>query len=914
MQWQDLLPAISYLSPEDLALVRQAFDFCIEAHEGQLRKSGMPYATHPIEVARILAAMGADADALIAALLHDVVEDTSTTLATLTKKFGPSVGGLIDALTKLDDAEIRAHPTLDEETESLRKMVTTMEKDVRLMVIKLADRLHNMRTIDFLPTDRKNAFAQETYDVYVKLADRLSMQKLKDELEALCLAVLEPELFPKLLELRNANRPRGTTIAQAMEKKMRESGQTIPASMHMEWEPKSWNHLRDRVTYSDKAAIKRASLTVGFRCDAIAECYAILGALHQIWPYKVLTFKDFINTPAINGYRGLHTTILLEDGMSIRCKIRTTDMETYARKGIASLCFDQKAQGFLEYLPWLKNILSLSADTTQKSTEFLESLQSDILGKSITVYGPDGTAIQLPHGATALDGALYLFKEQALYQTLIVVNGEAVPPFTELTHSVSLAIITEGKRTVEREWLGWVRTGLATAQIRGAFSEESERKMIVQGRTILQQALTKESRGFLAEFRESVIIESVRSLGYHSLNRALIAITDGHLSPTDVIARIFRQKGTDASSKQLCIVRLTLPTLGPSDIIRHFTFLEKKYGLLLGDLRVVSPIGREEAQIVLRLPLDQDEQRAIVTELAATGAIDISVTPRNFTQTRAIIVLLTILILWGLDPVFARFLLRMDTLTPIDFTLLRFWSLGLVFSAITLIRRRHSIIQPIKLLHPLLWLSSVLMMALALTTYLALSMGTATQYEVPMTASGLLIATMALSLRWKKGLLLWALFGSALLLLFSSPTCNTIHAITIMLAFTCFVAFLIVSNRYMQQQMISRRTLEYYTAMLLIGSACSAPLLFFSSPRIFDPLTITEVALFSFIFIGIPYYLYYTVLPRWKTRSLIPFSFVMLSATFLGEIALTRSVDLYTLGAGLLMILMTLLLQERRMK
>ncbi|MDD5751456.1 MAG: HD domain-containing protein, partial [Candidatus Peribacteraceae bacterium] len=330
MQWNAFLPHIRHLQQDDQALIHKAFDLCIRAHTGQLRKSGDPYSSHPIAVAAILADMHADKDTVIAALLHDVLEDTSITGADLMPQFGQATVNLIEGVTKLDNEEIRAHPTLDEEIESLRKMITAMQKDVRLMVIKLADRLHNMRTVGFLSQKRQEEFSRETLDIYVKIADRLSMQDFRDELEGLCLQTLEPATFAQLLEQRRQNEKLGQTVIASMRTTLAGMPHPLPATSEILFENKTWNHLKSRLLTTASTVGKRSKLTTVLLCDSVPECYVILGILHQHWPHEILSFKDFISAPATNGYRGLHTTVILPRGVRIRCKIRTREMHTYA--------------------------------------------------------------------------------------------------------------------------------------------------------------------------------------------------------------------------------------------------------------------------------------------------------------------------------------------------------------------------------------------------------------------------------------------------------------------------------------------------------------------------------------------------------------------------------------------------------
>ncbi|MFH0851901.1 MAG: HD domain-containing protein, partial [Candidatus Peregrinibacteria bacterium] len=330
MEWQEFQSFLRHLSSADSERVRRAFDLCVSAHEGQVRKSGEPYATHPIAVALLIAEMGAGVDPLVAALLHDALEDTDLTLEHIEQRFGHTAAALIESMTKLDDEAVRQHPTLDEEIESLRKMVLLMQEDVRIMVIKLADRLHNMRTVEFLSKERQISFAQETMDIYVKIAERMSMHDISDELEALCIAILEPETFVSLTQLRDLNERQAATVIDTMREILYGEPEPLPSDVLVRVERKSWDHLRARLGTKTETKTGRSDVTFSFICNSIPQCYATVGVLHQKWQHEILSFKDFINAPAINGYRGLHTTIILENGTRVRCKIRTREMQAYA--------------------------------------------------------------------------------------------------------------------------------------------------------------------------------------------------------------------------------------------------------------------------------------------------------------------------------------------------------------------------------------------------------------------------------------------------------------------------------------------------------------------------------------------------------------------------------------------------------
>jgi uncharacterized membrane protein len=436
--------------------------------------------------------------------------------------------------------------------------------------------------------------------------------------------------------------------------------------------------------------------------------------------------------------------------------------------------------------------------------------------------------------------------------------------------------------------------------IRESLASGSRQKRAAIGRQLLQEAMIHQGFGYLKEFKEEQFLMGLRTLGYTKFDDALVAIAEGRLKPSSAIsAMLFTKKGESAvtPAKQPCTVNFILPALSLHTIADRFSFVTQKYGITLSDIQLY-PTATGQLKVTVRIPLSAEEQQTIVNELSAAdaGAMDVSISPHT-SLVQLFSGLLLVLFLWGLDPVFARFLILQNQLTPIDFTLLRFWSLTLTLVLITTFSRRRKLLQPIRFGNPLLWICAILLTLIALTTYAALEQGTATHYETLMTTSVLLAATVLGSISWKKGLFMWLLFGGTFLFLRHSPTWNTQSGLFTLLSLLCFSAFLIVSTHYLRQEHIARRRLEYYTAMLIIGSIITLPLLTYASPLIHDPITVLRVSLFSIFFIGLPYYLYYEWAPRQEATSIIPYAYLMLTATFVGELLLTRQFDVYTLLA-----------------
>jgi len=675
MQWKEFSSYLRHLSPADQTRVERAFELGSHLHAGQLRKSGEPYFTHPIAITIRLAFQGADADTLIAALLHDTVEDTDATLEEIGKNFNGDVMTLIDGVTKLTAAEFELLPNLDTQIETLRKIFRLMQLDLRIMIIKLFDRLHNMETIRFLSPEKQTTLARETFDVYVKIADRLCMQDLRYELEGMCLSVLEPELYAKLIELLEQNKELSRRISETMAGYI-DQQPDLQDKVKVHFEFKSWQKLRAQLNAGGSAATGVANATMIFVCSDRDMCYRVLGAIHEPWRRETTSFQDFINSPMINGYRGLHTTIILEDGTRIRCKIRTREMQEYAKNGVTTICFQPDRRQELEKLvPWTKRINSVADDTKDRSQDFWQSLQSDILGESIVVHGPDDQTIQLPIGATALDGAFYLFESTALSVESIKVDGKEIPFYTPLTHAVTLNASFSDKPTVHREWFRWIQTGYAMALTRSALASESEQKRASIGKELLQELMLEKKKGFLEEFDSKGLDERVQKKGFLSLDDSFIALAEGRIDTGELYDTLFGSFSNSKVEEALPYLISCTMDLSDEETMESVNGIFRTYWSSIQVLRHLAGSGPNERLMQLKLKVPPRRMEKIRADLELAGAKNIEVIIRS---KREITLLATVIILWSLNPVLAKWLI-INGMTTMSLLTIRF----LVFSVFT---------------------------------------------------------------------------------------------------------------------------------------------------------------------------------------------------------------------------------------
>jgi GTP pyrophosphokinase len=668
MEWSAFELHLRHLPEREHKRVRKAFDLARKLHEGQLRKSGEPYFMHPVAVAQKIARVGADADTIIATLLHDTVEDTPITLDEIDKEFGATVTHLINGVTKLSAADIGAAPNLNEQTETLRKIFRLMQEDPRIMVIKLYDRMHNMETAQFLSPEKQHALAEETLDAYAKIADRLCMQDVRYAIEELCYQILNPELLEKMKLVRDQNDHLGHTLF----KKMRDTlahQESWFKDITMELEKKTWSKLRAQLDVEGQAVSGLSRVTLAFICPDREACYRVMGALHKPWRREDLSFQDFINSPELNGYRGLHTTIILEDGTRVRCKIRTEEMHRYAHEGITLYCFDtNKAATLEQLLPWTQRIQSLTEDTTLRSDTFWQSLQNDILGESITVHGPDDRAMQLPKGATALDGTFYLFKEKAFRIKAIRVNGKEVEPHTVLMRSNALSVELAKEPQVKREWLKWTTTAYAAALVRSKLTEASIPHRITDGRDILSRFMAEHRRGYLEEYSESYLKHKAADLGFGSTDELYLAIADGHVEPSIVFEHIANNKRKIERPRRY-VFQYNIPG-GRNDVMMQARMIRDSFRDRIVELRTRRLSAGE--QFTFTANLTNMERAAMEDRLRAVGAQDVEVLERS---RKTLPLLVTVLLLWALNPVLAKWFL-ISGMTPMTLIILRLLTFG----------------------------------------------------------------------------------------------------------------------------------------------------------------------------------------------------------------------------------------------
>ena len=523
----------------DVELLRRSYTVAEEAHRGQLRKSGDPYIVHPVTVTRILADLGMDVATLAAGLLHDTLEDTDLDYNDVKRQFGVEIAELIDGVTKLDRI---SYPNREEaQAATIRKMVVAMARDVRVLVIKLCDRLHNMRTVSALRPGKQRAVATETLDVYAPLAHRLGIQEIKHELEDRCLAILYPgpyaEIDAKLLELAPERQVAIDKMIEQVSGILADAG----ISAEVSGRPKHHYSIYRKMVESGKQFEEIYDL-IGIRVvvPRIRDCYAALGDIHSHWSPLSGRFKDFIAMPKTNLYQSLHTTVVGIDGKAIEIQIRTAEMHQLAERGIAAHWRYKEGPGAVD-LEWVGDLGGLREEF-EDPREFLDHLKLDLYRDEVFVITPRGDVKQFPGGATPVDFAYSIHTEVGDRCAGARVNGRLLPLSTSLSSGDVVEIITSRSQGVgpSRDWLKTVKTSRARTKIKQWFSKERRAQSIAEGREVLWAELRKARLGLTAAARDRLLASIAEDLGRDEVDHLFLAVGEGDIAPSTVIQRLER--------------------------------------------------------------------------------------------------------------------------------------------------------------------------------------------------------------------------------------------------------------------------------------------------------------------------------------------------------------------------------------
>ncbi|PWC04049.1 RelA/SpoT family protein [Agromyces badenianii] len=530
----------------DLSLVERAYNVAERAHEGQKRKSGEPYITHPIAVAQILADLGIGAKTVAAALLHDTVEDTAYTLDQVRADFGDEIAMLVDGVTKLDKVKYGDST----QAETVRKMIVAMSKDIRVLIIKLADRLHNARTWGFVPAASAARKATETLEIYAPLAHRLGIQAIKWELEDLSFAVLYPKLYAEIESLVKQRTPQREEFVQNVIDLISDDLKAAKIRGKVVGRPKQYYSIYQKMIVRGRDFDEIYDL-VGIRVlvNSVRDCYAVLGAIHARWTPLPGRFKDYIATPKFNLYQSLHTTVIGPKGRAVEIQIRTHDMHQRAEFGVAahwkykermagSRAGEKPGQNETD-MAWLAHISDWQAETADPG-EFLDSLRFEIGAKEVYVFTPKGRVIGLPAGATPVDFAYAVHTEVGHRTMGAKVNGRLVPLESELSSGDVVEVFTSKNPDSgpSKDWLGFVKSPRARNKIRQWFTKERRDEAIEQGRDAIARAMRKQNLPLQKLMNQESFAEVAAQLRYDDVSSLYAAVGEGHVSTQSVLEKV----------------------------------------------------------------------------------------------------------------------------------------------------------------------------------------------------------------------------------------------------------------------------------------------------------------------------------------------------------------------------------------
>jgi len=542
----------AYDSSADAELIRRAYDFSAGVHKGQKRASGEPYLTHPVEVAGIITDLKLDVASVVTGLLHDTVEDTLTTLPELEEKFGAEIAGLVDGVTKISQISFSSRE--EKQAENFRKMILAMARDIRVILIKLADRTHNLRTLNHLTPERQLDIAQETLDIYAPLAHRLGIYWMKSELEDNSLRYLRPEVYYQLK--RNVAKKKAERehyiqeVITVLSKRLEESG----IEAEVTGRPKHFYSIYEKMQAQNLLYDQIYDL-VAFRIivDTVQECYAALGVVHAEWKPIPSRFKDYIALPKFNMYQSLHTTVIGPYGERMEVQIRTHAMHRVAEMGIAAHWRYKGAKHVAEEdahrFTWLRELLEWQ-QSAQDPQEFMRSVKEDLFSDEVFVFTPKGDLLSFPEGSTVIDFAYRIHSEVGQHCAGARVNGRLVPLRYVLRSGDTVEIITTASQTPSKDWLNFVKTSRAKAKIRNWIKHQQRTRSVAVGREILERDLSRYRLDLGKLRKDGRLAQLISDMSQRDEETLLASLGYGKITSHQVLARLMPAEALQARAVQ----------------------------------------------------------------------------------------------------------------------------------------------------------------------------------------------------------------------------------------------------------------------------------------------------------------------------------------------------------------------------
>ncbi len=590
----DIIDEVLSHHPEaDISLIQRAYVFSAQSHEGQVRLSGEPYLSHPLEVAYLLAQMGLGPVSVACGLLHDTVEDTHASLDDLDELFGEEVADIINGVTRI--SQISFDKKIDQQAEYIRKMILAMAHDIRVILVKLADRVHNMRTLGFMKPESQKRIAQETLDIFAPLAGRLGMGHIKVELEDLAFYYLEPEIYQRIQD--GLARKRGER--QQYIKEISEIIHAKLAEHHLDGEVKGRpKHLYGiyRKMQAQQISLEQVYDLIAFRIilNTIPECYETLGIIHALWRPVPNRFKDYIAMPKANDYQSLHTTVIGPYGERMEIQIRTKEMDEVAEKGIAAhWAYKERRQVQKDdnlRFSWLRQIIEWQKDLTNPQ-DFLDTVRVELYPEAVFVFTPKGEVKELPRGSTPVDFAYAIHSEVGHRCTGARVNGRMVSLKYELQHGDNVEIITSPTHTPSRDWLQFVRTARARSRIKQYLKTIERERSIALGKEILERDFRKAGLNLGKLLKSEEELQRVaREMSFVRIDDLLASVGFGKISANQIIGKLLPKEEPPATTEEVPSKAITKATAADRGGIR----VKGLDDILINLARCCNPIPGDE--------------------------------------------------------------------------------------------------------------------------------------------------------------------------------------------------------------------------------------------------------------------------------------------------------------------------------
>ena len=524
---------------DDLEIIRKAWAFCLQQHEGQKRASGEPYVIHPLEVGQVLAELKMDSTAIAAGLLHDAVEDTDVTKEEIAKRFGEQVAHIVEGVTKLD--KIKFANREDHQAENIRKMLLAMVSDIRVVIIKLADRLHNMRTLEHLKPEKQQKIARETLDIYAPLAHRLGMGKLRGELEDLAFRYTDPFAYEQVANEVEALRGAGEDFLQKIVTQLEEKLRDHHLRGRVEWRIKRLYSIQQKLT-AQQIPVDQVYDLLAIRviCETVQDCYAVLGLLHSVWRPVPGRIKDFIAMPRPNLYQSLHTTLIAPGGHQFEVQIRTEDMHRVAEEGIAAhwkyKAGDSVSAKDEQRLAWVRQLMEWQREMTDPN-EFMSTLKIDLYPEEVYTFTPKGKVVVLPKDASPVDFAYAIHTEVGNTTVGAKVNGRIVPLRTRLRNGDIVEISTQTGHAPSRDWLSFTKSSRARNKIKHWLNEHQRERAIEIGKKLLDREARKYKLS-MHKFQERDYVRVAAEYGLGTEAELLAGVGFGKYSSRQVLNKL----------------------------------------------------------------------------------------------------------------------------------------------------------------------------------------------------------------------------------------------------------------------------------------------------------------------------------------------------------------------------------------